>query len=468
MNASILAQELEPLQEQIRVVEDRLAGLEEDLRLAEAELEIHSDEKNRFDALQEVCSAFDRLAELDASELFWGDVESESRTDFVESARHRVTQFEDGIEDILSKRTALQDRIDQAQEELGLLHFEVEEAYAREERRRDEFVIEREVSAIPFRRMLMPWATDSESESVFRRAVLFALLFCLIFGGLIPVINIPLPDRNDQVVEIPERLAMLVRKEPPRPEPVEVAKQVPKETEKKPEPEKKKAAEKKKTRVAADDAGRKAARNRAENSGMLAFKDTFKDLIKEVPAAKLGTEARIRKKSAPARGQASPQRSLVAVQAEGASGGIGSAAVSRNIGYGGGGNGDKIGEVGFSRVESSVAGLTAEAGRPVSDGPGPARTDEEIQIVFDRYKATLYRIYNKQLRKDPTLQGNMLIRLTIEPDGSVSLCKIESTDLDSRVLVTRIVDRIRRFNFGPKDNVPKTTILYPIDFLPAG
>jgi len=28
-------------------------------------------------------------------------------------------------------------------------------------------------------------------------------------------------------------------------------------------------------------------------------------------------------------------------------------------------------------------------------GPGPARTDEEIQIVFDRYKASFYRLYNR-------------------------------------------------------------------------
>jgi hypothetical protein len=33
--------------------------------------------------------------------------------------------------------------------------------------------------------------------------------------------------------------------------------------------------------------------------------------------------------------------------------------------------------------------------------------------------------------------------------------------------VAQIVARVKRFNFGPKEDVPKTTILYPIDFLPA-
>ena len=79
----------------------------------------------------------------------------------------------------------------------------------------------------------------------------------------------------------------------------------------------------------------------------------------------------------------------------------------------------------------------------------------------------MYRIYNKELRKNPTLRGNILLRLTIEPGGEVSGCKVESTDLASPELVDKIVARVLKFNFGPKKGVPKTTILYPIDFLPA-
>jgi hypothetical protein len=60
------------------------------------------------------------------------------------------------------------------------------------------------------------------------------------------------------------------------------------------------------------------------------------------------------------------------------------------------------------------------------------------------------------------------MRISIEPDGAVSLCKVESTELASSELVDKIVGRIRRFNFGPKEGVKKMTILYPIDFLPAG
>jgi hypothetical protein len=109
-----------------------------------------------------------------------------------------------------------------------------------------------------------------------------------------------------------------------------------------------------------------------------------------------------------------------------------------------------------------------ESSRPTNNGLAAGRTDEEIQIVFDRYKASLYRIYNMELRKDPTLRGKILMRISIEPDGAVSLCKVESTELASPELADKIVERIKRFNFGPKDDVQRVTILYPIDFLPSG
>ena len=289
------------------------------------------------------------------------------------------------------------------------------------------------------------------------------------------------------MIEIPKRLVKLVKKEPPRvaaipkPEPKQVKEepQKPKE-EPKPKPEKKKKADKKpkavepppkQTKVAESGGSKEAARKKAENVGVLAFKDAIADLMKETPVAKVGTETLLRNDSQQVKGQAVAQRSLVALQAKGgSSGGIGNAKVSRNIGNG---NADRLGGsgngrgTGFGQVESNIAGL-GESSRPLSDGPASGRTDEEIQIVFDRYKATLYRIYNTELRKDPTLRGKILMRISIEPNGSVSMCKVESTDLGSPDLVEKIVARIRKFNFGPKEDVLKMTILYPIDFLPAG
>jgi len=487
----MLAKELAPLEALIDQARQRKEALEGELHAVEAELETFSAERQRFDALRDVCKALDKLGELKADELFWeGVTEAQDAAGHVERARSRVARFEGEIGGILEKQASLQGQINQCLDELNVLYEEVRDAYDREERRKEEFVIEREISSVPYRAMVMPWTKEAESERRFRRAVLVALFISFIFGALIPLINVPIPDRSVAVAEIPKRLVQLVKKEMPKPAPApklepkqveektEQAKKEPKPQADEPkpdEPPKEPKTAEKPTNIAADDGGVSAARNKGEGVGVLKFKNAFKDLMKEVLVAKLGTEARLSNDSPRTKGQAVAQRSLVAMQGGGgSSGGIGGAGVSRNVGngnaarLGGGGSGYGAGSgVGFVRVESSIADFK-ESSRPTSDGLAAGRTDEEIQIVFDRYKAALYRIYNKELRKDSTLRGKILMRISIEPDGAVSLCKVESTDLASPELVDKIVERIRRFNFGPKEGVQKVTILYPIDFLPAG
>jgi len=490
---SLLEQELAPLNAQIQKVLELREMYEERWGAVTTELEKYTNARQRFDALLNVCDALDKLDELNAGELFWKSIPDEvDAAGHLQRVRRRVAHFEEKICGIREDQAHLQWQVDQRNEELACLYEEAQEAYEREEHRREEFVIEREISAVTPRTMVMPWSKQAESETHFRRAILVAMLICLVFGSLVPMVNVPVPDYTVTMVEIPERLARLVKEEPPMPAPPPkpVAQEPPEELQKtvdesKPAPEKKKTEEAPKVKspapepsqVAAKSGGdAAAARKKVQRVGVLAFKSAFADLIEETPVAKLGTEARLSKKTPRAAGRAVAQRSLVAMQAKGgSSGGITHAGISRNIGYG---NGNRIGNsgigegggkgsgVGFARVASSIGGVT-ESARPLSDGPGPGRTDEEIQIVFDRYKAALYRIYNRALRKDPTLRGTMLLKIIIETNGAVSLCKVESTDLKSDELVEKIVARINRFNFGPKEGVPKITILYPIDFLPA-
>ena len=79
----------------------------------------------------------------------------------------------------------------------------------------------------------------------------------------------------------------------------------------------------------------------------------------------------------------------------------------------------------------------------------------------------MYRLYNRELRKDPTLKGQMVLRLTIEPDGRVSMCELYGSDMDAPLLASQVVDRVRSIDFGAKEGVQALTIVYPIDFLPA-
>ena len=461
MTTSILEEELSQLDVQIGNALKRRTALEEDLRVVDAELETFASDRQRFDALKNVLTALDKLDALKAGELFWAGLAGQQNAEVhIKRARNRVSLFEGDISGIVEKKATLQGEINRCLDELAYLQEEVRDAYDREERREEEYFIDREISPVPNHSMALPGNKDSESERWFRRSLFVALLFYILFGAVIRLWVLPAPERPS-VAEVPERLVSMLRREPPRPEPQPEQRK----EERKPEKSLQKAPEKQpeeQPKVVASET--ETARSKAESTGVLAFKESFKGILEEAPAARLGTEARINNQTAAAAGQARPSRSLVAMQtAGGYSGGISNSGISRTIGSG---NGSRIGGVEFTRVESTVAGQAGNA-RPLSSGPGAGRTDEEIQIVFDRHKAALYRLYNAELRKDPTLRGKMILRITIEPDGEVSSCTVQSNDLDSDELVSQVVDRVKKFNFGPKEKVSRLTILYPIDFLPA-
>ncbi|MGE5750514.1 MAG: hypothetical protein ACM30F_00095, partial [Nitrospirota bacterium] len=413
MTTSILEEELSQIDVQIGQVQKNRETLEGELRIVEAELETFSADRQRIDALRDVCAALDKLAGLKADELFWAGVsDTQDIAGHVERAKGRISVFEGEISGILEKQASLQGQINQCLYELDSLQEEVRDAYEREERREEEYHIDREISPVPNHSMAMPWTKESESERRFRRLLLIAMVFYFVFGTVIRLWVLP-PQERPVVAVVPERLVSMLRKLPPKPEPLPERHK----EEKKPEKAQEKVPDKQqeeRPKIAETE----VARKKAESTGVLAFKDSFKDILAENPAARLGTEARL-DQTAVASGQARASRSLVSMQgANGSSGGISNFGVSRNIGRG---NGNGIGGVGFTRVESTVAGLAGDA-RPLSSGPGLGRTDEEIQIVFDKYKATLYRLYNAELRKNPTLRGKMILRITIEQGGEVSAC----------------------------------------------
>ena len=219
------------------------------------------------------------------------------------------------------------------------------------------------------------------------------------------------------------------------------------------------------------------------NVGILAFKDKFASLAQDKIVPLLGADAR--HGAADDIGRPSSPSTLMANAA--GSSGINVASLKRSVGGGGGGGGGGgtggggVGGSGIGGAGGSGGGLQGVGvGRPTSainsisggdrpkarSGPGASRTDEEIQIVFDRYKASYYRLYNRELRNSPTLKGQMVLRLTIEPDGSVSMCVLHSSDMDAPDLAAQVVGRVKTMNFGAKD-VLAVTIVYPIDFLPA-
>ena len=71
------------------------------------------------------------------------------------------------------------------------------------------------------------------------------------------------------------------------------------------------------------------------------------------------------------------------------------------------------------------------------------------------------------------LYGNFIVVKLRQPFETSLQDKKQRMDstiaaMDAPDLATQVVDRVRTINFGAKDGVPAVTIVYPIDFLPAG
>lgn len=304
----------------------------------------------------------------------------------------------------------------------------------------------------------LPWTVSEEEQRRFRRTVFGVFLFCLLFAVVMPFLPVPQVDR-EKAERVPPRLAKLVleRKQEAKP-PVPARVPEPEaQTAKKVSKLKKKKMEKlKQPEPAKQDVA--AARKKAERAGLLAFKDELAALRDEPVLPGLRNDKQLQRGAGQEAAKA--ERSVVVANATRASGGINTSKLSRDTGG--------VGLVGRAntKVESPVEG-TEQARVQRGGGTRKAsRSIEEIQLVFDRNKAAIYSIYNRALRKDPTLQGKVVLKITIEPSGKVAGCEIVSSELDDPVLERKLIARILLFDFGSKD-VEKLVVTYPIDFLPS-
>ena len=439
---------LQALLEEARAKLDELAR---SIGAVDAELESLSDARTQHRALQAACDALDELGAIGGAELFWdGSTPAGARDEHMARARTRIEEFHERVGEIEERRRKLVQEMNEQHGETEMLEDDAFEAQEEEERRRNEWILEREIDALRSHPSMMAWTRGLEDDQRFRKTLSTALLVCLLFALIFPFIKLPVLDlreaadpyaKHDVIVMLPKEALPPPPPLPPKPR-EKLAQQKPIEKQQPVEEQ-------------------QPAEEQVQDQGILAFRDKLES-IKETPiVASLGAKAQINSDDSAAR----PDRSMLTTNAPGTSGGIKLAALSRSVG---GGTGDARGAVQGSALTRASSGIRAAGpgNRPLSSGQRPSRTDEEIQIVFDRYKAALYRLYNRELRRDPTLQGKMILRLTIEPNGSVSFCQLHSTDMNAPDLSAQVVDRVKTFDFVAKE-VPAVTIVYPIDFLPA-
>ena len=310
-----------------------------------------------------------------------------------------------------------------------------------------------------YREYRLPWTKHTGQERKFRRllAIIFGVTFFL--GAVWPWLPTPAVDPN-AVQEIPPRIAKLLLEQKPPP---------PVEPEPRPEPE---TIEEPEAEMVADEPPppepepapepkidvEQVARQQAQ-AALLPFTEDLAALtdsnILERVADKRPLTASV--------GQAvRNQRSMITSKVGTASRGISTANMSRNTG------GSGLAGRNTTAIESPVASIGRSAGgaRRTGTSGKASRSREEIELVFDKNKGAIFALYNRALRMDPTLEGKLVLRLTISPNGEVTFCEIISSELGDADLERKLVARIKMFRFEARD-VEAITTTKPIDFFPA-
>lgn len=317
----------------------------------------------------------------------------------------------------------------------------------------------------------LPWDDITAQEQRFWQTT--KRVTATVVGLALLLALLPLPERQQAMEQpVPPRLARLVleRPEPPPPPPVvqqpreepviepppapvePVPQQRVVERQPEPQPVERPPVERPVDRV-------REARERASSAGVLQFADQLASLRDNQAVGAVTTSTGL----AGAAGEAARvERSLVTSPVTASSGGVNTAALSRDTGGAG------LAGRETTRVASTLAGTSGPEPEAVGGGERqrPSRSREEIEMVFDQNKGAIYALYNRALRQNPSLQGKLVVQLTIEPSGEVSAAEVVSSELDDEELERRLIQRVRMFRFSDRDVAPVTTTK-PIDFFPA-
>lgn len=297
-----------------------------------------------------------------------------------------------------------------------------------------------------YREFELPWEGDPESSARFRRILRVLLILLLIFGILFPLL--PVPER-EAAEDIPERLVRVMTQEKPKPPPPPPAPKV----EEKPKLEPKIAVKP----PPVDE--RQRAHEKARKQ-LNQVKDELADLRDVMDLKPLETK----NLSGSVGADSHAERSLITSRVGAGSGGITSANSSRGFGTGAG----SLTGHDTTAVSSGIVRSGLNARGPASSGGGgrPARSREEIELIFDRNKGRIYSLYARALRDNAELQGKLVLEFTIAPNGEVTMCRVVSSELKDPELERRIIALVRLFRFDPRD-VDTITTTKPIDFFPA-
>lgn len=303
------------------------------------------------------------------------------------------------------------------------------------------------------------WDFAERAESRFKRIIRTLVVLYIIVGIIIPFIKLIGQEKGGgdegktryaQMVQPHQEAPIAQKEEEPAPQPEKT-----KETE---PPKPKKEVQQKP--VPTQEQKVQTARQVAQRSGLLAMANQFSDL-RDRNLTQLDSTRAVSSDQAGGGEVVGDASQAFAANAGTSSTGIATNTPGTGQRYP---NGTKLDQRKTTTVQSPV-GFGRDTSKPGQNGSSviPGRTDEEINAVFDRAKGAFNAIYTRASNQNPNLPsaGVIVISFTIQPDGSVTNCKLVSSTFADPEVTNKIVQRASLLNFGPK-SVPA----YPVPHYP--
>ncbi|MEC8276517.1 MAG: AgmX/PglI C-terminal domain-containing protein, partial [Myxococcota bacterium] len=152
---------------------------------------------------------------------------------------------------------------------------------------------------------------------------------------------------------------------------------------------------------------------------------------------------------------------------------------SRGSGLGGGGTANGLGGMGNkgsgrgssgygsgagSYGKKSSRGLSKIGGQPIIMG---ALDKSLIDAVIKRNMNQIRYCYQRELTKNPSLGGKIVVKFTIAKDGSVSKANIKSSSMGNKKVESCIAGRFMQFKFPEPKGGGIVIVSYPFIFAPG-
>ncbi len=309
-----------------------------------------------------------------------------------------------------------------------------------------------------FASMQLPWVDDHGEDLLYKKVLRITFIVFIVLAIGVQIITVPELSREEKET-LPPQLARVVleKKEIPKPPPPK-PKPKPKKEEK-PKPEEKKEVKKEKPKPKPKPKKVEPVKlKKAQEQAKKAVQQFQDDLMAMRESFDLGDVKNV--SNTRSKGEAKRvKRDIITSGAKAGSGGISTERLSRDT------QGQSLSGRETTVVDGPVVGGENLAAASEKARRTKGRSDADIRRMMEQHKDAIFAIYNRELRKDPTLEGKVTFEIVIQPNGRVTSVKVVSSELGNKSLERKISSRIRLINFGAKD-AAVTTLKYSFNFLP--